>query len=316
MTLYECDFCGKRTVNENEIKKLSMTLGDLTFNTKDICLECSRRLDKAITDLKMQRLEEAKAEASKGKSTDYGESFRVVDMGDGEMLVTRADSFAKDGRKLTRADIYRGRWEEAASEYAHAFICGGFPTKPDPERPSEEEWMAEEPYPHEVDRYITDKMFPGKLTHGGTDNENPKANIEKGIAYMKEHGSAECSDDQCCCGEECGDNREVVIEEAKKHLMHATNIESSPDEMKCLDSFLFRCWQMNWLRYYDDTQPKYDAMRMALCIVKKAFETDVIYAPGEKPTYEQADKAREVYKAVCDALGKKGVKKAKFVSKS
>ena len=166
MTLYECDFCGKRFVNENEIKKMSMMIGGLTFKTKDICSECSRCLDKAITDVKMQRLKDVESEASKGKSTGYGESFRVVDMGDGEMLVTRSDSFAKDGRKLRRSDIYSGRWEEAASEYAHAFMCGGFPTKPDPKRPSEEEWMAEEPYPHEVDRYITDKMFPKGLTEG------------------------------------------------------------------------------------------------------------------------------------------------------
>ena len=73
---------------------------------------------------------------------------------------------------------------------------------------------------------------------------------------------------------------------------------------------------MGLLRDFDKTQPKYDALRKALCIVKDAFETDVIYAPGESPTYEQADKAREVYKAVCDALGKKGVKKGKIVSKS
>ena len=39
----------------------------------------------------------------------------------------------------------------------------------------------------------------------------------------------------------------VLIERAKKHLLDSTNIESSPDEMKVLDSFLFRCWQMGWL---------------------------------------------------------------------
>ena len=166
MTVYECDFCGKQTVNENEMKKLSMTLGDLTFKTKDICPECSLCLDKAITDAKMQRIKEVKAEASNGKSTDYGESFRVVDMGDGEILVTRANSFSKDGRKLKRSDIYVGRWEEAECEYSHAFMCAGFPTKPDPKRPSEEEWMAEEPFPHEVDRYITDKMFRGNAKEG------------------------------------------------------------------------------------------------------------------------------------------------------
>lgn len=128
--------------------------------------------------------------------------------------------------------------------------------------------------------------------------------------------SGECSDDQCCCGEACGDNGEEVIEAAKKHLCYATNIESSPDEMQCLDSFLFRCWQMGWLRDYYNEKPAYEEMMGALVKVKDAFETDVIYAPGESPTWEQADKAREVYKAVCDALGKKGVKEAKFVSKS
>ena len=45
----------------------------------------------------------------------------------------------------------------------------------------------------------------------------------------------------------CGDDRFVLIERAKKHLLDSTNIESSPDEMKVLDSFLFRCWQMGWL---------------------------------------------------------------------
>ena len=48
-------------------------------------------------------------------------------------------------------------------------------------------------------------------------------------------------------GDICGDDWFVLIERAKKHLLDSTNIESSPDEMKVLDSFLFRCWQMGWL---------------------------------------------------------------------
>ena len=46
----------------------------------------------------------------------------------------------------------------------------------------------------------------------------------------------------------CGDNRFEIIENAKKKLLEDTNISSSPDEMKVLDSFLFRCWQMGWLK--------------------------------------------------------------------
>lgn len=53
-------------------------------------------------------------------------------------------------------------------------------------------------------------------------------------------------------GDKCIDNRFKIIEKAKKHLLEATNIEGSKDEMACLDRFLFRCWQMRWLKQYDD----------------------------------------------------------------
>lgn len=51
--------------------------------------------------------------------------------------------------------------------------------------------------------------------------------------------------------EQCGDNRFLIIERAKKDLIESTNIETSPDEMKVLDSILFRAWQMNWLERYN-----------------------------------------------------------------
>lgn len=49
----------------------------------------------------------------------------------------------------------------------------------------------------------------------------------------------------------CGDNRFEVIERAKRDLLTKTNIISSPDEMGVLNSFLFRCWQMGWLKQYE-----------------------------------------------------------------
>lgn len=52
--------------------------------------------------------------------------------------------------------------------------------------------------------------------------------------------------------EMCGDNRFEIIEKAKKDILEATNINTSPDEMKVLDSFLFRCWQMGWIK---DAEP-------------------------------------------------------------
>ena len=55
-------------------------------------------------------------------------------------------------------------------------------------------------------------------------------------------------------GDVCSDNRFLIIERAKKDIINSTNIESSKDEMKSLDSFLFRCWQMGWLDKYDETK--------------------------------------------------------------
>lgn len=52
-------------------------------------------------------------------------------------------------------------------------------------------------------------------------------------------------------GDICGDNRLIIIERAKEDILQSTNIESSKDEMKVLDNFLFRCWQMGWLDKYD-----------------------------------------------------------------
>ena len=61
--------------------------------------------------------------------------------------------------------------------------------------------------------------------------------------------------------ETCGDNRFEIIAKAKAHLLDATNIDTSEDEMKVLDSFLFRCWQMGWLDRYDrKTEPTISKM--------------------------------------------------------
>ena len=49
----------------------------------------------------------------------------------------------------------------------------------------------------------------------------------------------------------CGDNRFEIIAKAKEDIMSSTNIKSSSDEMKVLDNFLFRCWQMGWLNKYE-----------------------------------------------------------------
>ena len=48
-----------------------------------------------------------------------------------------------------------------------------------------------------------------------------------------------------------GDNRFKIIERARQDLVNSTNITSSEEEMKVLDTFLFRCWQMGWLEKYN-----------------------------------------------------------------
>lgn len=65
--------------------------------------------------------------------------------------------------------------------------------------------------------------------------------------------------------ESYNDNRDEIIEKAKKHILEATNIDTSPDEMKVLDNILYRCWQMGWLDKYS---PRDDGIYMELFAVK------------------------------------------------
>lgn len=57
-------------------------------------------------------------------------------------------------------------------------------------------------------------------------------------------------------GDICGDNRFEIIEKAKEYLLKNTNIHTSKDEMKVIDSFLFRCWQCGWLEMFNDNKNK------------------------------------------------------------
>jgi len=45
----------------------------------------------------------------------------------------------------------------------------------------------------------------------------------------------------------CDDGRFELIEKYKLMLMESTNISDSEDELKVLDTILFRFWQMGWL---------------------------------------------------------------------
>lgn len=62
--------------------------------------------------------------------------------------------------------------------------------------------------------------------------------------------------------ETCNDNRFELIERAKKDLLENTNIDTNPDELKVLDNFLFRCWQMGWLERYNDERKWYSIEKL------------------------------------------------------
>ena len=52
----------------------------------------------------------------------------------------------------------------------------------------------------------------------------------------------------------CGDNRFEIIEKAKQAILEETNIKDDKAQMTELDSFLFRCWQMGWLKKYEEKE--------------------------------------------------------------
>lgn len=74
--------------------------------------------------------------------------------------------------------------------------------------------------------------------------------------------------------EVCGDNRFEIIEKAKKEIISSTNIETRPEEMAVLDSFLYRCWQMGWLERYEEQKPAWSEE-------DKAILQDAIYFISE-----------------------------------
>lgn len=51
-------------------------------------------------------------------------------------------------------------------------------------------------------------------------------------------------------GDICTDNRFEIIKRAKEYIINNTNIETSADEMKVLDNFLFRMWQLGLLEEF------------------------------------------------------------------
>ena len=64
----------------------------------------------------------------------------------------------------------------------------------------------------------------------------------------------------------CVDNRFAIIKLAKEDLIKSTNIESSKEEMKVIDNILYRCWQMGWLKKYENIINRNEANGVAIRI--------------------------------------------------
>lgn len=75
-------------------------------------------------------------------------------------------------------------------------------------------------------------------------------------------------------GQVCNDNRFELIEKAKQRLIKATNIETSPEEMKVLDNILFRFWQMGWL---ENNNENYEILKERLENKQKRLLRDIRY---------------------------------------
>lgn len=74
---------------------------------------------------------------------------------------------------------------------------------------------------------------------------------------------------------QCGDNKFRAIARAKEHLFQATNIAENKKELEVLDSFLLRCWQMGWLKQYEDGEEK--KLNLKPFDIQKAREGKPVY---------------------------------------
>lgn len=75
----------------------------------------------------------------------------------------------------------------------------------------------------------------------------------------------------------CGDSRDIIIDKAKDIILNYTNIADCPDEMKVLDSFLLRCWQMGWLNSYTDgsLEAEIEKLHDSLDTIKRSYQSQV-----------------------------------------
>ncbi|MBQ6800115.1 MAG: hypothetical protein IJP08_03285 [Bacteroidaceae bacterium] len=113
----------------------------------------------------------------------------------------------------------------------------------------------------------------------------------------------------------CGDNRFGIIAKAKEAILESTNIDTDEDEMKVLDTILFRCWQMGWLDKYDDTKKQTERIPAIEALSADAEQVtgklnkcdDSLFTDDTETCKEQKSKLdlisrQDAIKTVCNAV--------------
>ena len=77
--------------------------------------------------------------------------------------------------------------------------------------------------------------------------------------------------------ETCDDNRFEIIKELKEYIIEATNIETSPDEMKVLDDICFRLWQLGLTLETKRNLKKLEKENQELKDKLSQFEKPILY---------------------------------------
>ena len=76
--------------------------------------------------------------------------------------------------------------------------------------------------------------------------------------------------------EQCNDNRFEIIKETKEYIINATNIDTSPDEMKVLDDICFRLWQLGLTKRNKDKLNELENIISEDCIAGKQIGLEII----------------------------------------
>ena len=102
--------------------------------------------------------------------TDYMTRFYVIDFGDGKFGVSRSKMQKRDGRLLTRRELFADDMELAQFFFCKEYMCCSW----DPpyggvkgDRPTKEWWLAQPPYEFEVDTMLSTHIFKDKAYISG-----------------------------------------------------------------------------------------------------------------------------------------------------